>query len=209
MSESNKPCTSRHQRRASRIWSASLAVALLGGLAACSSDDSEGSAEPSSAEVGTETTASGEGSDDAGSDGTGSDNSGEDAGSSAGSSSGTVSMADGTDYTFTMSTCETSDTESYIEEGDFYDINGTTDDGAFAISLGRAPYGDGTAIETALFEGDFDDEGKNAGINYSDVADTMALTVDGGDVSGTVTLSPIGPNKPHGDEVVATVDISC
>lgn len=127
-----------------------------------------------------------------------------------GSGSGTLSLSDGMTYSFDMSTCDTSENgaDGFVVP-DSYDLFGTTADGAFTVQLIRAGLDEDFIVETAGLEGNFDENGKNAGILYTKVVDTLALKVDGGDVSGTVSLSPIGPNRPHGDQIDATVDVSC
>ncbi len=119
-------------------------------------------------------------------------------------------MADGTAYELDMSSCETSENgaEGFLIE-DGYDVTGRTADDAFLASFNRAGFDEDSVVQIVTLEGDFDENGKNAGILYNNVPDTIDLTVDGGKVTGTVTLKPILPNKPHGDESVATVDISC
>lgn len=128
----------------------------------------------------------------------------------SGSATGTLTLDDGTAFSFEMTTCETSENgaEGFpIEVG--FDLFGRTSDGAFTVQLIRAGFEEENVFITASLEGEFDEEGKNAGLLYSKVADTMAAAVDGGAVTGTVSLKPIGPNRPYGDEIGATFDISC
>lgn len=127
-----------------------------------------------------------------------------------GGGGGTLTLADGTVFSLTMSTCDTSENgaEGFpIENG--FDLFGRTSDGEFTVQLIRAGFDEESVIDTAGLEGDFDDDGKNAQLLYTDVNGTLVATVDGGNVSGTVTLKAIGPNRPYGDETAATFDVNC
>ncbi len=195
-SEAN-PVMSRHPRIA-RIRFVIVAAVLSVGFAACSSDAGSdaspppGDDSPSTVDAGGESGGPDEGASSASGDGT-----------------GTLTMADGTVYTFEMSTCDTSENDDAFLVENGYDIFGKTADGAFHASFNRAGFDEETISEIATLEGQFDENGKNAELIYTDVTDTMALTVDGGHVSGTLTMKPIGPNEPHGAESEATVDITC
>ena len=127
-----------------------------------------------------------------------------------GAGTGTLTLDDGTVYSLTMSTCETSENgaDGFLLENS-YDLLGSTADGAFVVTIGRAGLDEDFVTQLATLEGEFDENGQNAQLIYRNVLDTIALEVDGGDVSGTVTLRPLGPNRPHGDEIGAVVDVSC
>lgn len=181
-----------------------VALVVLGALTACSDSGDDSDATPASDADGTSADGGAvtEPTDDTGTH--------EDDAPTSGDGSGTLTMGDGTTLTFVMSTCDTSENGADgLPVEDTYDLFGTTADGAFQMQFIRAGLDDDFVVETATLEGDFDEEGKNAGVLYSRVVDTLALTVDGGDVSGTVSLSPIGPNRPYGDMIDATVAVSC
>lgn len=127
-----------------------------------------------------------------------------------GGSGGTLTLADGTVFEFETATCDTSENgaEGFLIE-DGFDLFGRTSDGEFTVQLIRAGFDEESVIDTASLEGEFDDDGKNPELFYSEVNETLVATVDGGNVSGTVTLKPIGPNRPYGDEIVATFDVNC
>ncbi|MDW3214093.1 MAG: hypothetical protein R8G01_08870 [Ilumatobacteraceae bacterium] len=127
-----------------------------------------------------------------------------------GSRTGTLTLDDGTAFTLEMTTCETSENGAagfLIEDG--FDLFGRTSDGEFTVQLIRAGFDEDSVIDTSVLEGEFDDEGKNAGLLYTEGSEVLVATVDGGNVSGTVTLKPIGPNRPYGDEIGATFDVDC
>lgn len=127
-----------------------------------------------------------------------------------GSSTGTLTLADGTVFSLEMTTCETSENGAagfLIEDG--FDLFGRTSDGEFTVQLIRAGFDEDSVIDTSVLEGAFDDEGKNAGLLYTEGSEVLVATVDGGNVSGSVTLKPIGPNRPYGDEIGATFDVDC
>ncbi len=176
-----------------------LITGALLGLAACGSDDDAGAPDADSSDV-----------VPAAADAADSDDASDDATPATGSSTGTLTLADGTVFSLEMSTCDTSENGAsgfVIENG--FDLFGRTSDGEFTVQLIRAGFDEESVIDTASLEGEFDEEGKNAELLYSEVNATLVATVDGGDVAGTVTLKPIGPNRPYGDEVEATIDISC
>lgn len=181
-----------------------VALGAIGGLTACGGSDDEADATPAPQVEDSSTNA---GADAPPTDTPGP---GEVDAPTSGSGSGTMTLSDGTTFTFAMTTCETSENGADgLPLPDSYDLFGATADEAFTMQLIRAGLEEEFTAETASLEGDFDEDGKNAGIIYSKVVDTLDLSVDGGNVSGTVTLSPIGPNRPYGDEVEATVDVSC
>lgn len=128
----------------------------------------------------------------------------------AGTGTGTITTADGTVYDFTMRSCDTSENGSgtFLIE-DAYDLSGSTSDGAFTFGFIRASLEDESVPGVGSFEGDFDDEGKNAKMLYTNGGEPMELAVDGGSVSGTFPVRAIGPTRPHGDNTELTVDISC
>lgn len=188
----------RHAPSATLIRSALLAVLSLGGLAAC------GSGAASSDAPATEPTAL---ATDPGVAATAAPPSA--ASAAGGARRGTLTMADGTVYALEMTACDTSENAEGFLLPDSYDLFGRTSDGAFAASINRAGMSEDFISEIVTLEGDFDENGKNAGILYRNVLDTIALTVDGGNVTGTVTFKAIGPAGPHGEQMDATVDISC
>ncbi|WP_158412199.1 hypothetical protein [Ilumatobacter nonamiensis] len=181
-----------------------VTVGVLAALTGCggSDDDSDATSAPQVEAGSTDADSAAAPTDTAGS--------GADVAPASGSGSATLTLADGTAFTFEMSTCETSENgaDGFLV-ADGYDLFGATADDAFRMQLIRAGLDEDSIVQTASLEGDFDEEGKNAGILYTQVVDTLALTVDGGDVAGTVTFSPIGPNRPYGDEIEATVAVSC
>lgn len=177
---------------------------FIGVLTACggSGDDSDAAPASDGDETPADADAVATPTDDMGTDGDDAPTNGE--------GSGTLTMGDGTTLTFVMSTCDTSENGADgLPLDDTYDLFGTTADGASQMQLIRAGLEEDFTVETATLEGDFDEEGRNAGVLYSKEVDTLALTVDGGDVSGTVTLTPIGPNRPYGDMIEATIAVSC
>ncbi|HUW04015.1 MAG TPA: hypothetical protein VMW08_16800 [Acidimicrobiales bacterium] len=131
--------------------------------------------------------------------------------SSGGDGIGTLTIADGAVYEFEMTSCDTSDTDPEgfpLELG--YDLTGATADGEFRIFLGRAGFDEESSVASGTLEGDFDENGQNAGILYRVERESLdQLTVDGGDVSGDLALSAILPGGPHGEETTATVQVSC
>lgn len=130
--------------------------------------------------------------------------------SPTGGGTGTVTLSDGTVFDLIMSTCDTSGNgaDGFTVENS-YGLTGRTADDAFLVIIGRAGFSADSMVEIATIEGEFDENGRNATLIYHDILDTLALVVDGGHVTGTMSLKPIGPNKPYGDEVEATVDIRC
>ena len=185
--------------RMAKLRTVLLSAALIG-LVACGSGDDDGGVSDADATASATDGATAAPSDDAPADDQ----------PATGSSTGTLTLADGTAFSLEMSTCDTSENGSegfVIEDG--FDLFGRTPDGEFTVQLIRAGFDEETVLVTAALEGEFDDEGKNAQLLYSKVADTMTATVDGGTVSGAVTMKPIGPNRPYGDETAATFDISC
>ena len=175
-----------------------LLSAALVGLVACGSGDDDGGASDTDDTVAAEDGASTPSDEPA------------DVQPASGSSTGTLTLADGTSFSLEMSTCDTSENGAegfMIEDG--FDLFGRTSDGEFTVQLIRAGFDEDSIIDTATLEGAFDDEGKNAELLYSEVNETIVAGVDGGNVTGTVTLKPIGPNRPYGDEVGATFDVSC
>ncbi len=169
-----------------------LITAALMSMSACGSGDDDSDAS------------------DAGDTGAAADDEPADDEPAAGGGDGTLTLADGTVFSLTMSTCETSENGADgfpIEDG--FDLFGRTSEGEFTVQLIRAGFDEESVIDTAGLEGEFDENGKNAELLYTEVNETLVATVDGGNVSGTVTLKPIGPNRPYGDEIAATFDVSC
>lgn len=178
-------------------------VSLLA-VSACGSSDDDGST-ADDADSGSEADSSG--SDDAGS----SSDDGSTDDSSGGNGTGTLTIADGTVYEFEMNSCDTSDTDPEGFPLDLgYDLTGSTADGEFRIFLGRAGFDDESAVASGSLEGGFDENGQNASILYRVSRESLdQLSVDGGTVTGDLALSEVIPGGPHGDEISATVQVSC
>ena len=189
--------------RMAKLRTVLLSAALVG-LVACGSGDDDGGAPDADDTASPADDAASTTSDEPADDQPADDQ------PATGSSTGTLTLADGTTFSFEMSTCDTSENgaEGFLIE-DGFDLFGRTSDGEFTVQLIRAGFDEDSIIDTAGLEGEFDEEGKNAGLLYSEVNETIVADVDGGNVTGTVTLKPIGPNRPYGDEVGATFDVSC
>ena len=115
----------------------------------------------------------------------------------AGEASGSVTLADGTAYTFSMSTCDTSGNSDKFLVDPGYDLFGTSDEGA-SLQLIRA----GTSEDSANPNGSIEAEGVElVAVGSQD----LMLTVDGGAVGGTVVFMDFS----SGADVEATVEISC
>lgn len=189
--------------RMAKLRTVLLSAALVGLVACGSGDDDAGASDADATASSTgdaESTQSDEPADDEPADGR----------PGTGSSTGTLTLDDGTTFSFEMSTCDTSENGAdgfLIEDG--FDLFGRTSDGEFTVQLIRAGFDEESIIDTATLEGEFDGGGKNAELLYSEVNGTIVAGVDGASVAGTVTLKPIGPNRPYGDEVGATFDVSC
>ena len=128
----------------------------------------------------------------------------------SGEGSATLTMSDGTEYSFAMSTCDTSDNapDSFLVDPG-YDLFGKSDDG-FRIQFIRAGFDESDVVLTNSFEGDFDDGGGNPTVSYSGGDYDPGFSVDGGDVSGTVTLdNGPGGDPIHGETTEATLAVSC
>lgn len=123
----------------------------------------------------------------------------------------TVTVDDGTIYELVeVSSCDTSFTDpSGLPLSNGYDLTGRTADGAFLLTVGRAGFDDTSVVFAGSLEGDFDDEGKNAKMLYRLDRDTLDLTVDGANVTGSVGVEAIGPTRPHGDAALITIDARC
>jgi hypothetical protein len=173
---------------------------LVVGIVGCGSDDS-GDASPAP-----DDTTGAAVQPDAGESEVPSDGSEESTGGGEGTA--TLTMIDGTDYVFEMSTCDTSNTDDF-EIPDSYDLFGRTADGEFVFQLTRAGLDEDFITQVGTLEGDFDDEGKNNLMLYQADLGTEPLTVDGAIVSGTFMMSAIGPTRPHGDEVAVILDARC
>lgn len=183
----------------SRLIARSFLAAALVVLSSCGSSETDESASADAADVA-----------DPGAESSTEDTLEESAEAGAtGNDTGTVTTSDGTTYEFVMSSCDTSENGrgTFLIE-DAYSISGKTADGAFAVDFIRAGATDET-VGVATLEGDFDDEGKNAKMLYSSSSSPLQLTVDGSDVTGTVTVGAIGPTQPHGDTTELTVNITC
>jgi hypothetical protein len=116
---------------------------------------------------------------------------------------GTVSLEDGTSYTFDMTTCKTSgtDPETFLVDPG-YDLFGTSA-GGFRLSLNRSGLSEEKAIAVGDLEGEFDANGVNPAVSYTAVGDDLSLSVAGRSVTGNATMNH------DGTEVEATIDITC
>lgn len=184
-----------HLRTTSRSFV--LTAALMAGFTACGSDD-DPAASPDAVESGAPEDAT-EVADPVG---------GADEVASSGGSATTLTMADGTAYEFVMSICETSNTDDFVLP-DSYELLGATADGAFRFSLTRAGLDEDFISQVGTLEGDFDDSGQNELMLYTADLDDEPLPVDGAVVSGTFLMNAIGPTRPHGDQVEATLEARC
>ncbi len=177
-----------------------LSSVVVAGVVGCGSDD--GSGEPAPVESQTD-------------DGDASNTEAVDAPAAApeessggGEGTATLTMVDGTDYVFEMTTCETSNTDDFVIP-DSYDLFGRTADGEFVFQLTRAGLDEDFITQVGTLEGDFDDEGENNLMLYTADLGTEPLTVDGAIVSGSFMMSAVGPTRPHGDEVAVILDARC
>ncbi len=172
------------------------------GVVGCGSDDDTGEASPTP-DGATDDAAE---SDDA--EGTEAPAGEPDGSAGGGEGTATLTMVDGTEYVFEMTTCETSNTDDF-ELPDSYDLFGRTADGEFVFQLIRAGLDEDFISQVGTLEGDFDDEGKNNLMLYNADLGDEPLTVDGAVVSGSFMMSAIGPTRPHGDEVAVILDARC
>lgn len=134
----------------------------------------------------------------------------EDGAASATGGTGTLTLDDGTSYTFEMTSCSTSDSDPdtfLVDPG--FDLFGESEDG-FRLTLIRAGLDEKSASLTGGFEGEFDENGVNAEVSYNAAGDEDgSLEVDGPSVTGTVTMSSLGSNSPFGESIEATVEVTC
>ena len=181
---------------------AALAAVLL--LSACGSSDGDSGAPASDGESSDTSVADTDSNADV-------ESSNADVESSAGDGTGTLTMTDGTVYEFEMTSCDTSNTDpAGLPLSNGYDVFGKTPDGAFSLLIVRAGFDDANPVASGGLEGDFDENGKNAGILYAANSDSLhLLTVDGANVSGDISFRAIGPTAPHGDDAVGAVAVSC
>ena len=173
-----------HQSKSSYLFvTIGLSVVFL--LGACGSDDDD--ALPNDAA----------GDDDAAVGGDDSE------GTSDGAGTGTLTTSDGTVYEITFSTCETADNDPsrIVLEGG-YSMSGDAGNG-FRVNFGRVGADGAVAANNHVLENEDDD------VLYTAAQSAPGLTVEGGSVSGTVTMTPIGPNRPHGDSTEATIEANC
>lgn len=190
------------------IRSSLIAAAVLASLAACGSDDDSDAAvsdETESTADAASTDASDSGSD-AGSD-TGSDTGDGDAG---GAGVSTITF-EGTTYELDdMGDCEGSNTDSSaFPFPDNFSLSGGDSDSGLRFNIARNGPEDELFVQVGALEGAFDENGKNNEITYVAQMDTLDFTVNGPDVSGSVTVRAIGPNRPYGDETVVDFDFDC
>lgn len=124
--------------------------------------------------------------------------------------SGSLTLLDGTVLDFVFTSCDTSDTKpNALPLSNGVDIFGKTSDSAFSFQLIRAGFDDDSAVASGSVEGDFDDEGKNSKLLYFVKADTLDITVTGGEVAATFALGKIGPTDTFGKETEATLEAHC
>ena len=181
-----------------------IAAIVVGGAACGGSDDAS---EPEGNDDGSETAATD--APDA-PDAPAADASDAPASGGSGNGNGTLTLDDGTVYTFEMSTCETSDTDpdSFLVDPGF-DAFGRTSDG-FTLQLIRAAFEESPDLQpTVGFEGSYDENGVNPEIQYLRDGDAD-LQIDGGRIFGEVTFTDFFSIDPiHGEGFVATVDVDC
>lgn len=125
-------------------------------------------------------------------------------------STGTLVLADGTEITFEMSTCDTSDTDPdvfLVDPG--YNLFGTSDDG-YRLQVIRAGLDEEGAGAIGSLEADFDENGVNPAVAYTAIGDeNVLLDVDGAHVTGTMSMTSLDPGAPLGPSIEATADITC
>ena len=75
--------------------------------------------------------------------------------------------------------------------------------------LARGPGSTRPSSRRSALEGAFDESGQNNQLLYvADLGDEP-LSVDGANVSGTFLMNARAPERPHGDQVEATLDARC
>ncbi len=127
---------------------------------------------------------------------------------SADGGSATLTLSDGTVFTLDLSECITHDTDAItVPLIGGYTLEGEDADGHdFSIArLGLTK--DEVAVQAGSLE--TDTGSSDTDILYSVRSATMDVAVDGGSVVGTFTMGAIGPTRPFGDEVDATLDATC
>lgn len=120
----------------------------------------------------------------------------------------TLTLSDGTAYQFALPTCETSNTDDFVIP-DSYELLGATADGEFRFSLTRAGLDETFISQIGTLEGAFDENGANNALLYVAELGDEPLAVEGANVSGAFLMNARGPERPHGDQVEATLDARC
>lgn len=181
---------SRQSSKPARVLAAALVSSILV-MAGCggSADDEEGATDADS----------------------GSDRSTSDEGATLGTAgTGTLSLADGTEYTFEMATCKTSgaDPDAFVVDPG-YDLLGKSEDG-FRLTLIRAGLDADSANATGDLEAEFDENGVNPKVSYDALGDEdVMLKVDGSGVTGTAKMTSSGSSAPLGENIEAMIDVTC
>lgn len=123
---------------------------------------------------------------------------------------GTMTLDDGTVYSFEMTTCATSvtDPSSFLIEVGF-DAFGRSSEG-FTLQLIRAAFEESPDLQpTAGFEGSYDENGVNPEIMYIRDGDAD-LQIDGGRIFGTVQFRDFFSTDPiHGDGFSGAIEVNC
>lgn len=184
-----------------------LTVAALTALAACGSDDDSEATSDGGVEA-PEASVSGDESDD----GTGDDEgSGDDDAEGSDTAGASTITFEGTTYELDdMGDCEGSNTDSSaFPFPDNFSLSGGNSDSGVQFNIARNGPEDELFVQVGALEGEFDENGKNNEVTYVAQMDTLDFTMDGPDVSGSVTVRAIGPNRPYGDETVVDFDFDC
>lgn len=185
------------------IRSALLFAAVLAVAASCGSDDGSDTAAPDDAAGTTD-----DSTDDAGSGDSSDDDSSAD-GSAEGGGTSTITV-DGTTHELDVGDCEGSNTDaSGFPFPDNFSLSGSAVDADLQFNIARNGPADELFVQVGALEGDGDETGGNETLVYRAVMETLEFTVDGPDVSGTVTVSAIGPTRPYGDETVVDFSFDC
>lgn len=127
----------------------------------------------------------------------------------SGAGTGMLTMADGTVYTFEMSTCDTSVNKPdtfVVDPG--YELFGKTSDG-FRLQLIRAAFEEPTNGGGDL-EGQFDEGGGNPKVSYLFKEPESTITLDGDTVTGDLVMSGVySTDQIHGETTTATLTVTC
>ena len=169
-------------------------------LAACGSDDDSDAGPAGDSETPDDSVT-----DDGSADDTGA---GDD--SDAGTGGTSTITVEGTTYELANGDCEGSNTDSSAYPfPDNFSLSGTDIDSDLQFNIARNGPADELFVQVGTLEGDFDENGKNNDMLYNAQMDTLDFTVDGADVSGSVTMRAINPTRPYGDETVVDFDFDC